>query len=416
MPRIGMLDHRDGARTPRLCLGLSLIGSLVLLAGTLTGCSTPPGPQSSSDPSSAPSAGLEALASQAPPSADELAAILRQNALDLEALQKEQAARAAAPQPATPASAAPPAGPSSSDHSALAATDPTTPDGSSSPIAAAAAAAAPPAVTPEVAPPARTSDDHIRALTADLRIAIQQRLDQGSEVLPDYLALAALDVLGASAFNAEKFTTDNAAKPPAQRLSDRELRAVIAVREILDSLARNPDSAANPNTVSELFAKALTDLSDARTIRLPTTALCSRVESFGRYTPFAAGRFLAGQPSRVIIYAELENFGYRPARDTEAQAIGDQWAVEVSMELQLFHSEGSMLAWRSPAQRVVETSRTRRRDFYLAQMIELPRTLSIGPYTLKVVVRDAVGGGVAESIIPLEIVADPALTSAGAVR
>jgi hypothetical protein len=54
----------------------------------------------------------------------------------------------------------------------------------------------------------------------------------------------------------------------------------------------------------------------------------------------------------------------------------------------------------------VDTSRNKRRDFYLINRIELPSTLSIGRYQLKVIMRDLVSGAEAEAIIPIEIVAE----------
>jgi hypothetical protein len=50
-------------------------------------------------------------------------------------------------------------------------------------------------------------------------------------------------------------------------------------------------------------------------------------------------------------------------------------------------------------------SRNLVRDYYLINQVTLPANLSIGKYHLKVVMRDLVSGHVAESIVPIEIVA-----------
>jgi hypothetical protein len=44
-------------------------------------------------------------------------------------------------------------------------------------------------------------------------------------------------------------------------------------------------------------------------------------------------------------------------------------------------------------------------------MIDLPASLSVGRYQLKVIVRDHADGSEDERVIPIEIVADPRLTS-----
>lgn len=386
------------ARTFRL-INLPLAAGGAMAATFLTGCAA-----DGSKTADAPNAGLGTLAAAdagPTPTADEMARILEQNALDLEAIQTERALRNSNPRTEQPQDS-----PENTIDSSLTAAEgndaaPTTPD---------TTVADPTPPTPPPAVPARTPEQRIAELTADLQIAIKERAQLSSETMPNYLAEAALDVLKAGSFDAEAFKRDNAARPALQRLSDKEVAAVAAVREVMGQLAKNPDSAANPNTVAELFAKALDGLSDSRTIRIPTFELCSRVEAFGRYTPFDSAAYLAGRTHKVIAYVELENFGYRPLRAGESTSAGDEYAVDVSLELQLYHGEGSMLAWKTPEQPVIETGRSKRRDFYLAQMIELPRTLSVGAYTLKAIARDKVGGGTAEAIVPIRIVADSKLT------
>jgi len=64
---------------------------------------------------------------------------------------------------------------------------------------------------------------------------------------------------------------------------------------------------------------------------------------------------------------------------------------------------------------VRDRSRTRRRDFYIVQRIDLPANLSVGKYNLKVAVRDrhAPGGAEAEAVVPIQIVADASLLAGG---
>jgi hypothetical protein len=84
--------------------------------------------------------------------------------------------------------------------------------------------------------------------------------------------------------------------------------------------------------------------------------------------------------------------------------------VELTRELSLYHDADGLLAWRRPAVDITDSSLNRRRDFFFSEVIELPRTLSVGAYRLKVSVTDRVTGAVAESILAIDVVADPRLT------
>lgn len=144
-------------------------------------------------------------------------------------------------------------------------------------------------------------------------------------------------------------------------------------------------------------------------------ALCTRVTGFGKLEamPLRKGRnafvFPAARVNRAIVYVELENFGYRPARSTDPDyAAGDAWAVELSTEIQLLDDPDSILQFKERERTVIETGRNKRRDFYLVQEIELPPTLTVGAYNLKLILRDKSGAEPVRSevILPVQIVAD----------
>ncbi|MCG8403178.1 MAG: hypothetical protein MJA84_16535, partial [Firmicutes bacterium] len=63
--------------------------------------------------------------------------------------------------------------------------------------------------------------------------------------------------------------------------------------------------------------------------------------------------------------------------------------------------------------RITDVSRNVRRDFFLVQMIELPKRLTLGEFALKVRVTDEHGQTRDETTIPIEIVADQSLVNAG---
>jgi hypothetical protein len=106
------------------------------------------------------------------------------------------------------------------------------------------------------------------------------------------------------------------------------------------------------------------------------------------------------------VYVELDNFTH-----SAAAGPGGTTGYKVSLEqqIQLFHDADGVLAWRTPSEKVEDFSRNRRREFYTVQIIELPATLTVGAYRLKVTVEDTATGAVSERILPIEIVADPGL-------
>lgn len=144
-------------------------------------------------------------------------------------------------------------------------------------------------------------------------------------------------------------------------------------------------------------------------------ALCTRVTGFGKLEamPIRKGRnafvFPAARVNRAIVYVELENFGYRAAKSTDPDfTSGDVWAVELSTEIQLLDDPDSILQFKERERTVIETGRNKRRDFYLVQEIELPPTLTVGAYNLKLILRDKSGAEPVRSeiVLPVQIVAD----------
>jgi hypothetical protein len=162
-------------------------------------------------------------------------------------------------------------------------------------------------------------------------------------------------------------------------------------------------------------------------LALGTVALCRKVEAFGRFTSYPGSSFVAGRLVPMIVYTEVEN--YVQARESELPSAGnarkptgDRWALELSQEIHLYSSDGT-LCWFVKEQTHRDASQSKRRDFFLVQRIDLPASLSIGRYTLKVIVRDKAAAAIAgdgeplaEANIPISIVADNAVAAADSTR
>lgn len=168
---------------------------------------------------------------------------------------------------------------------------------------------------------------------------------------------------------------------------------------------------ATNDEILEQLEKLFDDLvSSSGAFRIREAKLCTEVRAFGDYSPIDNATFLAGIPNRLIVYTEPDRFSWRETtRDSQTL-----FEVEISQGLTLYHdAPGELQVWHQPRARIVETSRRKRRDFYLVNEIELPARLSVGSYLLKISTRDEVSGTIAERTIPIRIVADPTLAHAG---
>ena len=260
--------------------------------------------------------------------------------------------------------------------------------------------------TPETTPETPPSPLDIDALYAQLDEALGQELGSTSEPFQTAVAMIAL----AAAQGRDPDELLNADSEVGSTLSPEERESATAIAGLLGSLLA-PDETATDDRAS-LLREFSEQLTQSLGLRIPRALLCVRVRGFGKYQPFSTTSFLAGRPIRALVYVEVEGFehGQVDTARLGGLSIEEEWSVELSQTLELYHdAEKSILAWKRSAEMIVETSRNKQRDFYLLTEVELPRTLTIGAYQLKVIVRDQVSGRRAEAFIPIKVVADPAL-------
>ena len=67
--------------------------------------------------------------------------------------------------------------------------------------------------------------------------------------------------------------------------------------------------------------------------------------------------------------------------------------------------------WRHEEPEIVDRCRRRRKDFFIAQRIALPPTLSAGDYVLKVLVEDKLTGRADEATYPIVLVSPVSLAT-----
>ncbi|MEQ8844273.1 MAG: hypothetical protein RIB58_05405 [Phycisphaerales bacterium] len=200
---------------------------------------------------------------------------------------------------------------------------------------------------------------------------------------------------------------------PSQDLSPPERELVEALAPLLEAMATGERADAPARIGRELDA-AMNALADILPIRINDAALATDIYGYAAYRPFYSNAFLAGRSNRVLLYTEPAQFVSTPTAEPASQgSAANPGAYEVSLglELRLFNERGSMLAWRRAEERVAIRSDRPRSEVYLGTLIDLPASLSVGRYQLKVIVRDLADGSEDERVIPIEIVADPRLTA-----
>ncbi len=246
----------------------------------------------------------------------------------------------------------------------------------------------------------------VELLYAQLDEALGQELDTTSEPFRTAVAMIAM----AAAQGKDPLEAIGPSTKAGAALSPAERDSAAAVAEMLSSVL-------SPGEISEEDrATALRTLSDrlnrSMGLNIPRALLCTEVRGFGRYTPFPQTDFLAGRRIRALLYVEVDRFEHREVDTSNLGGlpVEERWAIDLTQTLELYHDgEGEILAWKRPEEVVVETSRNKQRDFYLLTEISLPETLTVGSFQLKVIIRDRVAGARTEMLIPIGIVADPAL-------
>jgi hypothetical protein len=182
---------------------------------------------------------------------------------------------------------------------------------------------------------------------------------------------------------------------------DRELTT-----DLIEAVASFRTSARTTTTINEK-AKPLVVLGEQikqrAALAVANLALCESVDRYGVYEPIAASHLQAGAETPVILYCEVENF--RPKLNAKGL-----WETRLSYELALYPDStvGGLAAppavFTKPAATIIDRCRNQRRDFFVADRVTLPATLSAGKYVMKVIVKDLQAQRVGEATLGVEVV------------
>ena len=244
----------------------------------------------------------------------------------------------------------------------------------------------PPAPTP-------TTPTELAKLLAE---SLAKQSQDSTTPMREWLAFAALAVAEPTLELPADFGAD--LLPTERERITRAHAGFVALGKALQSGADEID-----RTVADRLMSAL---AGGPKLSIPKVDLCTRVEGFGRYIPLASNKFLARANTRFIVYTELDGF----SSELTDGAFVTRLATRVSVQSE---RDGIDVWQRSPEwTAVVDSSDVRRKEFFLCEIVPVNEYLSVGSYRLKVEVRDESTGAVAESIVPIQIVADPAMAAA----
>lgn len=258
----------------------------------------------------------------------------------------------------------------------------------------------PPATAPvsvDVHPPSSQPDaaalrpDRIRQLTVDLARELYAAGAYSEHPLRE------LTVIAAMGMTEPQRKLDPNAIPD---LTEDERVLLAHLQTFFASVGETLDRGSDVNTgVAQAAATLKQALVHEPQLTLPTLALCTRVGGFGDYAPFERNMFLAGGDQKAIVYIEIEDFVSEINQNNE-------FVTELSQQLTIFSERDGIPVWHEDWQQATDVTRNKRQDFFTTQIITLPKTLSVGKYTLKVRVRDEKSKAESESSLPFELVAD----------
>ena len=223
--------------------------------------------------------------------------------------------------------------------------------------------------------------------------------------------LAALEAIAPGLLDTEYGPLASAAA--SMQLTDDEIILIEAAQRAASELRQElTTDFVDPETVAAALQTLSADLRRVRTLTLNDVKLCLRVENYGVYRAVQQYgdryKFLAGREHRVIVYSELDHFTHTPG--TQNGVTGFTVNVRQALRIYKVGTEEAMdtestIVWRLEPQPVVDFSRNRLRDFFIVQVIDLPDTLSVGSYRLKVIATDVISGEETEHGIVFDIVA-----------
>ncbi|HRP62131.1 MAG TPA: hypothetical protein PK400_02435 [Phycisphaerales bacterium] len=238
--------------------------------------------------------------------------------------------------------------------------------------------------------------DRLRELLIELSKELYRDAAYSDTPLRELLLIAATTIV----------RPDRALSPDAiPGLTERERELLASFQQFFGEVGRRLDGKRGTDeTLREAVDLLRAALHTEPRLMLDTVALCTRVGGFGDYDPFNKYAFLAHSEQKAIVYLEIANF-------TSELNAKNEWVTELSQQITIYSDRDGIPVWREDWQTAVDVTKNRRNDFFVVQIITLPKALSVGKYQLKVRVRDEKSKAEAEGTIHFELVADPKMAA-----
>ncbi|HPF99063.1 MAG TPA: hypothetical protein PLE77_03275 [Kiritimatiellia bacterium] len=123
--------------------------------------------------------------------------------------------------------------------------------------------------------------------------------------------------------------------------------------------------------------------------------VCRDVGGFGIYDPFTSNQFSRRAMPLIQVYSELTHF--------TPQLEDTRYVIRFSEELALLNAADDSEVWKQHPVMSTDTSRSRKRDFYLAHYLRIPRSVEAGKYKVRVTITDQTTGAKAVGVTPIVI-------------
>lgn len=287
------------------------------------------------------------------------------------------------------------------------------------------------------AEPVETGEQKLARQIAEMRQTIRELRGDGDAVSAQAVELLALNLLKSGSVEPELDDVK-------EKLSVGQRKALVTLQSLMAQVREGDEAmtSLDARRLSRLLTEHGDKLAEERPLRIVGSALCTSVQSYGSYTKFSDYTFLQGRAQPVIVYVALENFSQRASGVTKtddvlagatfklpdakerekkaadggktkaAEVAGRDYVVELTETIAIHNDADDLVVWRAPEASIRDVSRDKRKDYYLVQRIDLPARLTLGRYNVKITVRDTATGATDETVIPIEIVADPAIAHA----
>ena len=176
------------------------------------------------------------------------------------------------------------------------------------------------------------------------------------------------------------------------------MNVVDAVRTLVrDPLSTGEDTLRHLAALEEVIAERADPI-------VETIAFCRRVVTFGVYDVMGDDEFVAGRSFPTIVYSEIRNFRSEVVSDGTYRTV-------FATRLEVLTADGKTV-WKHEEPEVIDRCQRRRHDFFIAQRVTIPGTLSAGEYVLKMMVEDKLSGRVSEAAHTFRVSA-PDMRTAG---